>query len=156
VKSVRIMLVYLVVGACAFWVPDIAVHAVARNQFSGLDAIGLTVCLPVFAYVVLLVIWKKRGSAESFGFAALPAVVGTWLFGPLMMTFTASFGGGGVYQPGWSQTVILCTGLFPLCDIDMSTYDGTLFALFIVTAGLPITALFVKRRTAPTPLPASK
>jgi hypothetical protein len=156
VKHVHIMWMYVVVGACAFWVPDIVVHALRGNLFGRLDVICLTVSLPLLTCFSVAWIWNAKRDVGRLLPAGWAAVLGVWLFGPLMMSIGAGIRGGRFFHPEWSQEIVLGTFLFPLTTWVLSTYDGTLFALIIVTVGLPLTALFVKRRTAPPPLPASK
>jgi hypothetical protein len=155
-KPIRDFLTYIALGALVFWLPDVVVHALARSHYSGIDGIFLTVFLPLLTCYVLKLIWKTKGESRNFASAALPAVLGIWVFGPLMMIISATFSGGGFTRPEAWRLLYIGFTLFPIMMIDMSTYDGTLFAVFLVSAALPIMSLFVKQRVQPAPplLPA--
>ena len=57
-----------------------------------------------------------------------------------MLTFSASFCGGGLSQPDAWRFFVFGTLLFPVFTFVMSAYDGTLFALLLATLLLPILA----------------
>jgi hypothetical protein len=71
---------------------------------------------------------------------ALFAVLGIWIAGPSMLTFSSSFCGGGLSQPDAWRFFVFGTLLFPLFTLVMSAYDGTFFALLLTTLLLPILA----------------
>jgi len=57
-----------------------------------------------------------------------------------MLTFSASFCGGGLTQPDAWRFFVFGTLLFPLFTFVMSAYDGTVFAVMLTTLLLPILA----------------
>ena len=71
---------------------------------------------------------------------ALFAVLGIWIAGPSMLTFSSSFCRGGLSQPDAWRFFVFGTWLFPLFTFVMSAYDGTMFALLLTTLLLPIIA----------------
>jgi presenilin-like A22 family membrane protease len=90
----------------AFWLPDVAVHAAYREAFGAAAVLLLTALLPAlagafFSVFVFALRYQRRGSGGlpvlSSSFAA---VLGVWVTGPLMMTVTAAFSGGGFAAPG--------------------------------------------------------
>lgn len=101
-------------------------------------------------------VWRKSGDIEKYLTAGLSAVLGIWLFGPLLMTVGFSFNGGGFAKPDGWQLVVLGTGLFPFFTFEMSTYDGTLFAVILVTALLLLMSLFLKHQPWTVPLLPTK
>jgi hypothetical protein len=147
---------YVIVAALVFWLPDILVHALRGNRFGGIDILGLTVLLPVLTCMIVARIWRKSGDIGKFLPADWSAVPGIWLCGPLLMTVGFSFDGGGFAKPGGWQLAVLGTGLFPFFTFEMSTYDGTLFAVILATALLPLMSLFLKHQPRASPLPSSK
>lgn len=147
---------YVIVAALAFWVPDIIVHALRRNRFGGIDIVCLTLLLPLLTCMIVARVWRKSGDIEKYLTAGLSAVLGIWLFGPLLMTVGFSFNGGGFAKPDGWQLVVLGTGLFPFFTFEMSTYDGTLFAVILVTALLPLMSLFLKHQPWTVPLLSTK
>ena len=72
----------------------------------------------------------------------------------------ASLSGAGFVESDGYRPVWLGMTAFPLFTIEMSTYDGTLFALFITSILLPVLGATLKRKCQPgevdAPVPASK
>jgi hypothetical protein len=142
---------HMLLGGIVFWVPNIAVHWVTGYRFSYSDAIGITFLLPAATYLFFrLVLWPWRKQEDRLP-PSLFAVLGIWITGPAMLTFSASFCGGGLSQPGAWHFFVFGTLLFPLFTFVMSTYDGTLFALLLVTLLLPILAN-IRTKKSPAPV----
>jgi hypothetical protein len=143
-------IIHMLLGGIVFWAPNIAVHWMTGYRFSYSDAIGVTFLLPAATYLFFrLVFWPWRKLEDRLP-PALFAVLGIWIAGPAMLTFSASFCGGGLTQPDAWHFFVFGTLLFPLFTFVMSTYDGTLFALLLVTLLLPILANF-RLKGSPTP-----
>jgi hypothetical protein len=141
---------HILLGGIVFWAPNIAVHWITGFRFSYSDAIGVTFLLPAATYLFFRMFWWPLRKQEDRLSAALFAVLGIWILGPSMLTFSASFCGGGLTQPDAWHFFVIGTPLFPLFTFVMSTYDGTLFALLLVTLLLPILANYrPKRNPAP-------
>lgn len=140
---------YAPLGAFSFWAPSVFLHWLRGYRFSGSDVIGLTVLLPITTGMVVSIDAKRCLKTENRLPAALFALLGIWLFGPLMMSVGATFSGGGFSQPeGW-RFVLVGTGFFPIFTFIGSTYDGTLGALLLTTATLPFLSplcSFIHRR----------
>jgi hypothetical protein len=121
-------------GAIAFWVPDIAVHAVRRNAFVRSEVLALTVPMPL----ILLVAWFA--GVKYFGITAkaiaIRMLLGIWLLGGLCMTVGASFSGGGFAGLNGVRgtAIVIGMSLLPIYTFIMATYDGSLGALLLVTA----------------------
>jgi hypothetical protein len=148
---------YVIVAAVAFWLPDIALHAITKYRFGGwYELLSLTFLLPLFSCVAVAYSWKRSGDIGKFLPASWSAVLGIWLFGPVMMLVSASFSGGGFATAGGWQTAVLGTGLFPMFTFMMSAYDGTLFAVLIATAAPPLMSLVLKRQVQYFPVPHTK
>lgn len=144
-------LLHMILGGIVFWTPNIAVHWMRGYLFSYSDAIGITFLLPALAYLFFHGVWWPWRKPDDRFSLALFAVLGIWITGPAMLTFSASFCGGGLSQPGAWHFFVIGTLLFPLFSFVMSTYDGTLFALLIVTLLLPLLANF-RPRKSPAPV----
>jgi hypothetical protein len=143
-------ILHILLGGTVFWAPNIAVHWMTGFRFSYSDAIAITFLLPAATYLFFRMLWWPLRKVEDRLPPALFAVLGIWITGPAMLTFSASFCGGGLTQPDAWHFFVFGTLLFPLFTFVMSTYDGTLFALLLVTLLLPILANFrPKRSTAP-------
>jgi hypothetical protein len=133
-------LTYALLGALVFWTPNIVVHWIIAYRFSGFVVIGLTVLLPAVTLLFFRAfLWPSLGQQCRLS-PALFAVLGIWITGPSMLTFSSSFCGGGLTQPDAWRFFVFGTLLFPLFTLVMSAYDGTIFALFLTTLLLPILA----------------
>jgi hypothetical protein len=133
-------LTHALLGALVFWTPNVVVHWIIAYRFSGFVVIGLTVLLPAVTILFFHAFLWPSLKQESRLSAALFAVLGIWITGPSMLTFSASFCGGGLTQPDAWRFFVFGTLLFPLFTFVMSAYDGTLFALLLTTLLLPILA----------------
>ena len=131
-------LTYALLGGLVFWIPNVVVHWIIAYQFSGLVVIVLTVLLPVTTILFFRIFLWPSLRQENRLSMALFAVMGIWITGPSMLTFSASFCGGGLSQPDAWRFFVFGTLLFPLFTLVMSAYDGTFFALLITTLLLPI------------------
>jgi hypothetical protein len=131
-------LAYALLGALVFWTPNIVVHWIIAYRFSGLVVLGLTVLLPATTVVFFRRVSWPSLKQETRLSQALFAVLGIWIAGPAMLTFSSSFCGGGLSQPDAWRFFVFGTLLFPVFTLVMSAYDGTFFALLLTTLLLPI------------------
>ena len=141
------VLLNILIGGLIFWVPSVFLHWIKGTRFSELDVLGLTVLLPTITCLFFVSHWwpwRKSGSRLS---QALSAVLGIWLLGPLMLLISATFSGGGFSKPAGWQTLLLMTRWFPAFTFMMSTYDGTMGALLLITVLLPILVAFRFKQT---------
>jgi hypothetical protein len=140
----------LLLGGFTFWVPSVLLHWLRGNRFSGSDAIGLTIVLPITTVLLFIVGRKISGRVKNRLSEGLFALLGIWLLGPLMMAVSATFSGGGFSKPDGWHFVLIGTGLFPVFTFMMSTYDGTLGAILLTTVLLPLLSVLpVTRDVAP-------
>ena len=133
-------LTHALLGGLVFWTPNVVVHWIIAYRFSGFVVIGLTVLLPATTILFFRTPSWPSPKQESRLSQALFAVLGIWIAGPSMLTFSASFCGGGLSQPDAWRFFVFGTLLFPVFTFVMSAYDGTLFALLLATLLLPILA----------------
>jgi hypothetical protein len=133
-------LTYALLGGLVFWAPNVLVHWIIGYRFSGLVVIGLTVLLPVTTILFFRAFLWPSLTQERRLSQAVFAVLGIWIAGPAMLTFSSSFCGGGLTQPDAWRFFVFGTLLFPLFSLVMSAYDGTLFGLLLITLLLPILA----------------
>jgi hypothetical protein len=127
-------------GAFVFWAPNVLVHWIIAYRFSGFVVLGLTVLLPVTTIIYFRTFLWPSLRYEGRLSQALFAVLGIWIAGPSMLTFSSSFCGGGLTQPDAWRFFVFGTLLFPLFTLVMSAYDGSFFALLLTTVLLPILA----------------
>ncbi len=133
-------LTHALLGGLVFWTPNVVVHWIIAYRFSGFVVIGLTVLLPATTILFFRTASWPSLKQESRLSQALFAVLGIWIAGPSMLTFSSSFCGGGLSQPDAWRFFVFGTLLFPVFTFVMSAYDGTLFALLLATLLLPILA----------------
>jgi hypothetical protein len=140
---------FMLLGGLVFWTPNVVVHWMIAYRFSGYVVLGLTILLPVTtilfyrAFLWPAMIQRRRLSQAVF------AVLGIWMTGPSMLTFSSSFCGGGLTQPDAWRFFVYGTALFPLFTLVMSAFDGTFFALLLTTVLLPVLANSDSRKVAP-------
>src|SRR5579863_6144173 len=140
---------YALLGGLVFWTPNVAVHWIIGYRFSGFVVIGLTVLLPVTTLLFFhTFLWPSFKQVSRLSQAVF-AVLGIWIAGPSMLTFSSSFCGGGLTQPDAWRFFAFGTLLFPLFTLVMSAYDGTFFALLLTTMLLPILANSCFKKSAP-------
>jgi hypothetical protein len=133
-------LAYALLGGLVFWTPNVVVHWIVAYRFSGFVVMGLTVLLPVTTVLFFRTFLRPSLLQESRLPQAVLAVLGIWITGPSMLTFSSSFCGGGLTQPDAWRFFVFGTLLFPLFTLVMSAFDGTFFALLLTTVLLPILA----------------
>lgn len=133
-------LAYALLGGLVFWTPNVMVHWIVAYRFSGFVVIGLTLLLPVTTILFFRTYLWPSLSHESRLPQAVFAVLGIWVTGPSMLTFSSTFCGGGLSQPDAWRFFVFGTILFPLFTLVMSAFDGTFFALLLTTVLLPIIA----------------
>jgi hypothetical protein len=133
-------LAYALLGGLVFWTPNVVVHWIIAYRFSGFVVIGLTVLLPGTTILFFRTFLWPSLLQESRLSQAVFAVLGIWITGPSMLTFSSSFCGGGLSQPDAWRFFVFGTLLFPLFTLVMSAFDGTFFALLVTTVLLPILA----------------
>jgi hypothetical protein len=131
-------LTYALLGGLVFWIPNIVVHWIIGYQFSGFVVMVLTILLPATTSLFFRIFLWPSLRQENRLSMALFAVMGIWITGPSMLTFSSSFCGGGLSQPDAWRFFVFGTLLFPLFTLVMSAYDGTFFALLLTTLLLPI------------------
>ena len=142
-------LTYALLGALVFWTPNVVVHWIIAYRFSGYVVAGLTFLLPVTTILFFRAVSWPSLKQQSRLSPALFAVLGIWIAGPSMLTFSSSFCGGGLTQPDAWRFFVFGTLLFPMFTLVMSAYDGTFFALLLATVLLPVLANFRFKEAVP-------
>ena len=118
----------------AFWIPSILLHALSPNFGTlGEPLLILTFILPLSVFSAILIF---RGDHPHV--SAMSSLAGIWLSGPACMMISATFTGGGFCQADAWKNLVFATIAFPVFTFMMSAYDGTLLALVLTTASVPI------------------
>jgi hypothetical protein len=128
---------YTLIGGFAFWAPSVLLHWLRGPSFSSSDIYVLTVLLPITTFLLFAIVRNLLGRFKNPVWEVLFPILGIWLLGPLMMISSASFTGGGFSTSASWRLVLLGTSLFPVFTVIMSTYDGTLGAVFATALLLP-------------------
>ena len=132
-------LTHMLLGGFVFWAPNVLVHWMRASRFSNFDVIGLTVLLPATTYLFFQMLWWLARNRSDRLSPALFAVLGIWIIGPSMLTLSL-ISCDRLSRPDAWHFFTIGTLLFPLFTFLMSTYDGSVFAVFLATLALPIFA----------------
>jgi hypothetical protein len=117
-------------GGIAFWIPDVVIPAINRNEQGGAVTIMCPIALLLF-YLAVLRLRKEETSGPSTAFFA---IFGMWV---LALSFTLlaqevrAPGGGGF---GWEDFgYLLISSIVPTRIFEMVTLEGSIIALLIGT-----------------------
>lgn len=127
---------YVLVGALAFRMPDLLSAVVRRTALvDAIRPLPMTALLPAILVAVYFVARRYREAAEPAPSIAVLLGTGVWLLGPLSMTLTATFLGGGFSKGNSLESAgyVLLLTMFPPGTFTMSAYDGSLGALILMS-----------------------
>ena len=133
-KAIRWILIYMVLGGISFWAPGVVLHAMKAGEFSAREVWALTLLLPWSLLTVYGILWQFKGKQMGDPSIAIFMLLGCWIMGPLAMMIGATFSGRGFHEPDTWLFTIIATILFPIYTFMLSTYDGTLGGLLLVSA----------------------
>ncbi|WP_083344459.1 hypothetical protein [Terriglobus roseus] len=117
--------------AICFWTPDILIHLI-KTDSSHQAWLVTAVCPVVFllSYIGLIFFSRKQINARHAFFV----MVGIWCSGGIATMIAASSGGGGfVSSYKIAMGISLLGVVFPPFTLFFTTYDGSLFALSVVS-----------------------
>ena len=145
----RSALTCMLLGGTSFWGLDILIAA--TKHWASADVIGvpmMTILLPAIPVVTYLITRRFIKPDKSGPSVALFMGIGIWIFGPLGMTVAATFSGGGFHSwTGISNLgYLLLFSVFPVYTLMMSTYDGSLFGLVLVSVLMLVLHLTFERQ----------
>lgn len=133
-----------VLGASAFWLPEIVLYAFARQTVGGRL---LTFLLPVSILLVYSVVLLRRPRNTPKPSAAIFMILGVVFLGTLAMSVGATIRGGGFLEhPGATLLGVLLGTLIPIYAFIAATYDGSLYALISVSILMPLLHLVFERQ----------
>lgn len=125
----------MMLGAIGFWLPDTLLHAWRRYNFTKHEVWAVSVVCPMtFLATFFFCGWLDKDTLKERIGPTL--IVGVWTFGGLFMMAGASFSGGGFTSPNGIKWAVMSTllSIVPIYTFILATYDGSLFALLLVTA----------------------
>jgi hypothetical protein len=131
-------------GALAFWLPEIALYAWQRRP---LNAKLVTFLLPSIFLLVYLLVSILRLKQIPKPSAAIFMVLGVVFLGTLAMTIGATIRGAGFWgHPTSSLLGVLLGTVVPIYAFIAATYDGSLYALILVSILMPLVHLVFERQ----------
>ncbi len=141
-----------VLAGLGFWIPSVLFHAIRSGNFgaSRLDTLAVLIMPVAASLLVRELLYWWQGALSRRGTIALWMLLGIWVFGPLCVTAGATFSGGGFSQPQAWYLLLIGIPLFVPMTFMMSTYDGTLGALGVVTVWFIISGLIRLLRRHPS------
>jgi hypothetical protein len=126
---------FAIAGALSFWLPDVAVHIIAGPNFDSRHVWGITILMPA-AFLLTYVVARKFALRRDFRWVGAAMLLGVWLTGGLFMTIAAMASGSEfVGVSGVWRLVVIVLSVIPIVTYILATYDGSLFALLVLTVG---------------------
>jgi hypothetical protein len=122
----------MIAGATSFWLPD-TLHIVRGSKIGRPDVIALSLLMPL---MLLGCYALTRRASEGLGErGGWPLMLGVWVLGGIFMAVGWSFSGGGFANLHGARDVVVGIVFYslPPAIFIMSAYDGSLFALLIVS-----------------------
>jgi hypothetical protein len=129
---------YILVGAAAYWVPDILIQWIRPSHRVWISLLTFFVPAVVFATWFLL----SRLPAHSRFHAGLPLfmLLGIWMLGPLAIAIGNVPGGGKFFETEQLGGFFMLWAMFPVSTFIMSTYSGSLGGVGLATLVLLVVA----------------
>jgi hypothetical protein len=132
------------IGALAFWLPEIVLYAWTKQVLSGKLVTFLLPSTFFLAYLLVSVLRPKRTPRPS---AAIFMVLGVVFLGTLAMAIGSTILGAGFRQDPISTALAVLMGtVIPIYAYIGATYDGSLYALIFVSILMPLMHLLFERR----------
>lgn len=130
---------YFLVGALAYWVPDILIQWVRPPHIIWI------VLLTFFVPLVVVVTWYKLKAKKNYSkyHIAFPLfmLLGIWVIAPLAIAVGMIPAGGKFFEPDQLESFFMIMAFFPMGTITMSTYSGSLGGVGLVTLLLLIVSV---------------
>jgi hypothetical protein len=117
-------------GGIAFWIPDLIVPALNRNEQGG----AVTVACPAVLVLFYAAVLRFRKTERSGPSTAIFAICGMWILALLFVMLAQEIrapGGGGL---SWGQLGYLVVSSFlPTRIFELVALEGSIFALLLGT-----------------------
>jgi hypothetical protein len=125
-----------IAGALSFWLPDLAIHIYAGRNLNSLHVWAITLLAPatlLAAYVVA----RRLAVGRNFRWLGAAMLIGIWITGGLFITLAATASGSGLAGPHGvrDSMLMIVSSVIPGVTYILSTYDGSFWALLVVTVG---------------------
>ena len=127
---------FAAIGALGFWLPDLIVHIVSGKGFDTAQLRLVTLVMPASLLITYLFACRV---ASNHGYVrpGVAMMLGVWLTGGLFTTLSSTAAGGAFAHAGGTvpSLIMIVAGVITIFTSMFATYDGSLFALVIVTVG---------------------
>ena len=142
--------ILFLLGAAAFWLPEIILYTWNRPGLHGV----VTVLLPsTLLLIYIMVLTTRPNSSSPKPSAALFMLLGVIFLGTLAMTIGATERGAGFsVHPISTLLGVLLGTVIPIYAFVAAAYDGSLYALVLVSVLMPILHLIVEKPSWIIPL----
>lgn len=136
-SSWRWFLLSLFGGGIAFWIPDVVIPALDRNEQGELVTFACPALLILF-YVAVLRLRKAERSGPS---TAIVAICGIWVLALSFTMLAQTVRGNGFKGGGWTWGdfgYLLVSSFLPMRIIEFVTLEGSIIALVLGTVAMVI------------------
>jgi hypothetical protein len=128
-------LLFAVLGALSFWLPDVVLHLHAGPNLDGWHAWAITLSAPAM-FLLAFVFARRLAMKQRFTKVGPTMLVGVWVSGGLFMTLGSMLSGSEfIGGTGLWRLSIIPISVIPIVTYVLSAYDGSLFALLGITVG---------------------
>jgi len=94
IQKPRLAFIFALTGALSFWLPDVALHIWARQNFNSLHVRIITFVMPA-TFLIAYVSARRFAVKRDFKWLSAAMLFGVWLTGGLFMALSATVSGGG-------------------------------------------------------------
>ena len=121
-------------GGFAFWISDVIIPALDRNE----QRVAVTIACPVILALFCLFILRLRKADPSGPSTAIFALIGVWVMAPWFTMLAQTVRGSG-FRAGFEPKELfdlLFSSVLPTEIFEMATLEGTALALSLGTAAM--------------------
>lgn len=131
---------YILVGAAAYWIPDILIQWLRPPHRVWI--LMLTVLVPAIVGMVWFFLSQRPSHSRFRVGLPLFMLLGIWLLGPFAIAIGIMPAGGKFLETGHLGEFMMLWALFPVSTFIMSTYSGSLGGVGLATLGLVVAAAY--------------
>ncbi|KPK51806.1 MAG: hypothetical protein AMS22_10305 [Thiotrichales bacterium SG8_50] len=131
---------YILVGAAAFWIPDILIQWLRPPH--RIWILMLTFLVPAIVGMVWLFLSQHPSHSRFRAGLPLFMLLGIWLLGPMAIAIEALPTGGKFLDSGHLGEFMMLWAMFPVSTFIMSTYSGSLGGVGLATLMLIVAAAY--------------
>lgn len=136
IQQPRLTLWLAIAGALSFWLPDLAIHVAARLDSAPARWDAAFVFLPPGTFLFIYLIARRVAVRRGFKRVGVAMLAGVWLTSGTFMAIAATATERGFAHSsvlGWLCMIVL--SIFPPVMFFFAAYEGSLFALLVLTFG---------------------